>query len=90
MFLSAKDYTMPKYRLLVSFEVRPPDGTPFAESFDEIRECKDIKDAEKELDTITSVMVSGFSDQGYEWVILEKCVELHQGHKESDLTALLL
>ena len=81
---------MPKYRLLVSFEVRTPDGTPFPESLDQIRECKDMNDVEKELDSITSVMVSGFSAQGYDWVIQEKCVVLHKGHKESDLSALLL
>jgi hypothetical protein len=81
---------MPKYRLLISFEVKPLDSSPFPESFDEIREFKDIKAAEKELESITSTMVSGYSDQGYLWTILEKCVVLHKEQKESDLSMLLL
>ena len=81
---------MPGYKLLVSFEVKPPDGDSFHDVFDEVREVNDINDEEKELDGITSSMISRFSDQGYEWTILEKCVELQPVQKESDLTTLML
>lgn len=83
-------FTMPGYKLLISFEVKPPEGDSFHDTFDEIREFKDINSAENELDVITSTMISRFSDQGYEWTILEKCVVLQTEQKESDLTALML
>ena len=81
---------MPKYRLFISFEVKPPDGSTFNESFDEIQEFKDFKTAQKELESITSVMISRFSDQGYEWTILDKCIEEQRGKHISDLPALIL
>lgn len=80
---------MSKYRISVSFEVRPPDGSPFPDVFDEIREFQSLPDAEKELESIISVMVSGYSDQGYEWTILEKCVEAQKAIQGSDLSALI-
>jgi len=67
---------MPRYKLLLSFDVKPPDSEIFQKSFDEIREFNDIMSAENELDHITSLMISEFSDQGFEWTILEKCVIL--------------
>jgi len=81
---------MPKYRLLISFDVKPPDSSPFAQSFDEIKEFKHPEDAEKELEAVLSAMVSRFSDQGFEWTLLEKCIELQKDRKESDLPTLLL
>ena len=46
--------------------------------------------AEKELESIISVMVSGYSDQGYEWTILEKCVEDQKAIQGTDLSTQVL
>lgn len=81
---------MSRYRIFVSFEVKPPDGSSFPESFDGIREFKDLEGAEKELVSIISAMVSRYSDQGYEWTIIEKCIEIQKDKQESDLTTLML
>ena len=81
---------MAKFRIFVSFEVKPPDSSPFPEVFDEIREFKNLPAAEKELESIISVMVSGYSDQGYQWTILEKCIEAQKAIQGTDLSTLVL
>ena len=75
---------MPEYKLTVLFEVRPPDGSPSPQSVEETKEFPDLLSAEIHLDEIASKLISEFSDRGYEWTMVEKCVALQQEEAEQE------
>ncbi|MEO6130604.1 MAG: hypothetical protein ABIQ02_02065 [Saprospiraceae bacterium] len=73
-----KTFAMPMYTLRVIFQSTSTDGEITQKIFEKAGQFRNVKAAEKALETQMSDFLSEFSSQSIEWIVLEKCVTLIQ------------